>query len=32
MSTFKVTIEISDILGEGKCPLGHTVGETFHYP
>ena len=32
MSTFKVSIEISDILGEGKCPLDHVVGETFHYP
>ncbi len=32
MSTFKVSIEITAILEEGNCPLGHVVGETFHYP
>jgi len=32
MSPFKVSIEITDILEEGNCPLGHVVGETFHYP
>ena len=30
--TFKVTIEITEILEEGKCPLNHKVGEKFLYP
>ena len=30
--SFKVFIEISDVLGDWKCPRGHEVGETFHYP
>lgn len=32
MSSFKVFIEITDILEEGNCPLGHVIGETFLYP
>ena len=28
----KVTIEITDILEEGKCPDGHKIGDTFEYP
>ena len=28
----KVSIEITDILQEGKCPAGHKLGETFTYP
>ena len=24
--------EITDILGEGKCPRGHQIGEVFNYP
>jgi uncharacterized repeat protein (TIGR04076 family) len=28
----KVSIEITDILQEGKCPAGHKIGETFMYP
>jgi len=29
---YKVTIEIVDILEEGKCPAGHQIGEKFEYP
>lgn len=32
MSPYKVSIEISEVLGKEKCPIGHVVGETFHYP
>ncbi len=32
MSKYKVSMEIVDILGEGKCPSGHRVGEKFVYP
>lgn len=32
MSPYKVSIEITDILEEGSCPLGHVVGEKFFYP
>jgi uncharacterized repeat protein (TIGR04076 family) len=28
----KVTIKITDILEEGKCSVGHEIGETFSYP
>ena len=28
----KVSIEITNILEEGKCPSGHKIGETFEYP
>ncbi|MHA1111715.1 MAG: TIGR04076 family protein [Promethearchaeota archaeon] len=30
--TYKVTIEIVDILEEGTCPLNHKIGEKFEYP
>ena len=26
---YKVSIEITDILEEGKCPAGHAIGKTF---
>lgn len=29
---YKVSIEIVDILEEGKCPAGHQIGEKFEYP
>ncbi|MBQ04829.1 TIGR04076 family protein [Candidatus Bathyarchaeota archaeon] len=28
----KVSVEITDILEEGWCPLDHKIGETFNYP
>jgi uncharacterized repeat protein (TIGR04076 family) len=28
----KVSIEITDILEEGTCPVEHKIGETFNYP
>jgi uncharacterized repeat protein (TIGR04076 family) len=32
MSKYKVSMEIVDILEEGKCPAGHQIGEKFGYP
>ena len=32
MPDYKVSIEIVDILEEGECPAGHTIGEKFEYP
>ena len=32
MPKHKVEIEIINILEEGTCPAGHTVGEKFSYP
>jgi len=32
MPTYKVTIEVEDILGEGKCSIGQKVGDTYRYP
>lgn len=32
MPTFKVTIEVEDILGDGKCSIGQKVGDTYRYP
>ena len=32
MPKYKVSIEIVDILGEGKCPMEHQIGEKFEYP
>ena len=32
MPNYKVSIEIVDILEEGKCPQGHQIGEKFDYP
>jgi uncharacterized repeat protein (TIGR04076 family) len=29
---YKVTIEIIDILGTGKCSMDQQVGDTFEYP
>lgn len=28
----KIEITIKEILGNGTCPLGHEVGETFNWP
>ncbi|MFA9496429.1 MAG: TIGR04076 family protein [Candidatus Bathyarchaeota archaeon] len=28
----KVSIEITNILEEGTCPVGHKIGEKFSYP
>ena len=32
MSKNKVTIEVFDILGEGKCSMGQKIGDTYSYP
>ena len=32
MPTYKVTIEVEDILGNGKCSIGQKVGDTYRYP
>jgi uncharacterized repeat protein (TIGR04076 family) len=32
MSLKKIKLEIVDILGDGKCPQGHKIGDTFNYP
>ena len=32
MADFKIKLEITDILGDKKCPRGHEIGETFSYP
>ena len=32
MPKYKVTIEIIDILGTGKCSMDQQVGDTFEYP
>jgi len=29
---YKVTIEVIDILGEGKCSMKQQVGDTYNYP
>lgn len=29
---YKVKIRIVEIMGEGKCPHGHQVGEEYSYP
>jgi uncharacterized repeat protein (TIGR04076 family) len=28
----EIIIEIVDILEEGKCPIGHKIGDKFSYP
>lgn len=32
MNKYEIKIELTDILGKGKCPGGHTIGEGFNYP
>ena len=32
MAKYKVSIEIVDILGDGKCPIRHRIGDKFEYP
>ena len=32
MANYKITLEITKILEEGRCPRGHQVGEIFDYP
>ena len=32
MAKNKVTIEIVNILEEGKCPVEHKIGDKFEYP
>ncbi|MHA2224527.1 MAG: TIGR04076 family protein [Candidatus Hodarchaeales archaeon] len=27
-----IKLEITDILGDGNCPQGHKIGDTFNYP
>jgi len=29
---YQVSIEITQILEEGRCPAGHVVGQKFKYP
>jgi len=28
----KIKLEITNILGDGNCPAGHKIGNTFDYP
>ena len=28
----KIKLEVIDILGDGKCPRGHQIGDKFNYP
>ncbi|MFW9997136.1 MAG: TIGR04076 family protein [Candidatus Odinarchaeota archaeon] len=28
----RITLEITEILGDGNCPQGHKVGDIFNYP
>ncbi len=32
MPRYKLTIEVIDILGEGKCSMEQKVGDTYNYP
>ncbi len=32
MSKNKVTIEVIDILGDGKCSMEQKIGDTYSYP
>ena len=32
MPNYEIKLEITDILGEGKCPGGHKIGDVFNYP
>ncbi|MHA1946523.1 MAG: TIGR04076 family protein [Candidatus Hodarchaeales archaeon] len=32
MVSYKIALEITDILGDKECPRGHLIGETFSYP
>ncbi|MHA2046460.1 MAG: TIGR04076 family protein [Candidatus Thorarchaeota archaeon] len=32
MPKYKVTIEVIDVLGDGKCSMGQKVGATYSYP
>jgi uncharacterized repeat protein (TIGR04076 family) len=32
MAKYKVKIEITDILGEGKCSMDQKVGDSYDYP
>ncbi|MHA1883331.1 MAG: TIGR04076 family protein [Candidatus Thorarchaeota archaeon] len=32
MVKYKVTIEVVDILNNGKCSMGQEVGDAFNYP
>ena len=32
MTKYKVTIEVIDILGNGKCSLNQKVGDSYSYP
>ena len=32
MVSYKIELEITDILGDKKCSRGHMIGEAFSYP
>lgn len=32
MVNYEIKLEITDILGESRCPGGHKIGEVFVYP
>ena len=32
MVNYKINLEVTDILGDGKCPRGHVIVDTFSYP
>ena len=32
MARYKLTIEVIDILGDGKCSMEQKIGDTYNYP
>jgi uncharacterized repeat protein (TIGR04076 family) len=32
MTNYNIKLEITEILGEGKCPREHQIGDVFSYP
>lgn len=32
MKNYKINLKITDIMGDGKCPRGHNVGDEFSFP
>jgi uncharacterized repeat protein (TIGR04076 family) len=32
MTNYKINLEITEILGDGKCPRDHKIGEVFSFP
>jgi len=32
MTNYNIKLEITEILGDGKCPREHKIGDVFSYP